>query len=212
MSPARATWPASTRRYIRSPQREVAAELRQATVAGALMMLLAAAPANAASPGAAVGTSPDSTQLALLRQQTAKPRDIRLRGSFGTHEITRPLFDTTGVSSAEWKEPSHRRPGLIVTEGAELLPTPQPIAWREISEIQTGHSMTGVGALAGFLIGTGGFAIPYLASQQHATEEEAFAAVSISLSVIVTTTAVGAIIGSRCGWRTIYRPIAPQQP
>jgi hypothetical protein len=206
--------PASARMGIRPPRVRLPVKISTATLAMAVMAMLGTAPANAASPDTAVSSTPDSIQLARLRQETSKPQTIRLRGTFGTQEITRPLFDSTGVSSGESVQQAYHRPGLIVTDGAlQLTPqlTPQPIAWSEISEIQTGHAMVGRGALAGFVVGV---MLVTLSAQmnKNLSEEEAYQALSASLAAITLTTVTGMIIGSRCGWRTIYRPSAAPRP
>jgi hypothetical protein len=201
---------ASARNGRLPPRARVPAGLTTATLVAALIVIEGAAPASAASQATEVVSAPDSIQFAQLRLVTSKPQTIRLRGSFGTQEIERPWFDSTGVSSEEPEWHSYRRPGLIVGGVAPQPLAPQPIAWSEISEIQTGHAMVGRGALAGFFVGVGLATVALHSSDL--TESEAYEALSASLAVITLTTVTGMIVGSRCGWRTIYKPNATQQP
>jgi len=150
---------------------------------------------------------PDSGEMATLRKQASAPRQVRLVGSFGTKELSRALLDSVGISSAEWAERAHRRPALLLTPNASRPAIPAPIPWSEISELQTGRSRPGVGALVGFA--TGAVAAVGIFHIEALNEGEAWRNLGIGMATLTTSTILGALIGSTHGWRTVYRNPVP---
>jgi hypothetical protein len=159
------------------------------------------------------GAIPDSAQLATLRQRLSSERQIRLLGSFGTLDISRPTLDSAGVRSGYLEERARQRQALFVTRDAPKPPIPPPIKWQEISEIQTGHSMTGRGAFVGLLLGAALGATAAAMSDPSGSEGDAgYRAIGFFSGGVLLGTFAGTVIGMGSGWRTVYRASTREMP
>jgi len=97
------------------------------------------------------GRTPSASELAALRQKLADQQLVRLMGpSISERDIERPLVDSSGVRSANW---TPRRSGLFVSADAPPAHAEAPVPWSQITEIQTGHTMTNRGMLIGAALG-----------------------------------------------------------
>jgi hypothetical protein len=179
----------------------------------AAVALLASAPVEVrAADGAATGRIPDAAGLASLQERLGSRGSVRLVGTFGSREVSRPVCDPSGVRSAAWEESRRARPAMIVLGEAPARPVPAPIPWSEISEIQTGS----VGPLKGAVIGTltgivvGGTLAARSTPGGYVGEGEAFRAIAIFGGSIFAGALVGSVVGSLTGWRTVYRA-APRE-
>ena len=153
------------------------------------------------------GAIPDSAELAALRQRVSSAKVVRLEGSFGSREIGRPLLDSSGVRSRDWEERARLRPALFVSADAPRPPVPAPIAWSEITEIQTGGPKIVKGALVGTFTGIvlGATLAAASLGNGYVGEEEGFRAIGIFSGTAMTGTIVGLVVGSMRGWHTVYR-------
>ena len=164
--------------------------------------------ARAASTAHPPGSIPDSTEMASLRELIATRQTVRLVGTFGSLEISKPLIDSVGVRASDFEARARPRPGIWATEQAQARSAPAPVAWREISAVQVGHSMAGRGAIQGLFIGIGlGVGIASASHDRHSADEMAgYRALSTFSWTLVASVVAGTVVGSKRGWRTVYPP------
>ncbi len=178
-------------------------------VIGGLILSMALA-AGASSGGASVaagGATPSPQALGALQESLASEPQIRLTGSFGSREIERPVLDSAGVGSANWL--SRGRRALFLSADAPPVAVPRRIPWREISEVQVGHTMTGRGALIGTLCSAFICTTMLLWALDRPPSSE-LPALGLVIAPIVVGPIVGAEIGRSHGhWRTVYPPPNP---
>jgi hypothetical protein len=101
---------------------------------------------------------PDSATLAGLGAVLPEAQAVRVTAAAGVQTLRDVRLDSSGIASARWKAPG--RPALIVSSEYQRPPKPQPIAWSDISRIETGktHGMrsglvlAAIGALAGYVV------------------------------------------------------------
>jgi hypothetical protein len=168
-----------------------------AVVAGAILGPVGSGRAEDASQPV-----PDSARLETLRRQL-DGRPTRVRGSFGSVDIDRPILAPEGIGSRAWTE--HSRPALIRTGDVTVKPARPPIPWNEIAEIQSGRTHTLQGAVGGLFVGV---AVGGLLAGTHASdagEEEGMRAISLFFGSVMAGTMIGALVGSIPRWRTVYR-------
>jgi hypothetical protein len=172
--------------------------------------LAAAVPSGAAAR--VVGSAPDSSEVAALRDRLSSEPTILVIGTFGTREIRRPLVDATGVRSRAWEERAHRRPALVVIGQAARPVLPPPIAWSQISEVQVGGASAARGALIGTLIGAL-IGVGMTASGLFdLTSSEFPLALVIVPSATLGGAAAGTMVSSAIGWKTVYRAPVDRAP
>ena len=103
----------------------------------------------------AASVAPDSATLTALSAALPDAQAVRVTSAAGVQTLRDVRIDSQGVASARWKEPG--RSALIVSRDEQRPPKPQPIAWSDISRIETGtsHGLRSgvVGAALGALIG-----------------------------------------------------------
>ena len=114
---------------------------------------------HAATPAAcrAATSAPDSATLATLSAELPGAQAVRVTGAGGVQTLRDVRLDSSGVASARWKAPG--RPALIVSSEYQRPPRPRPIAWSDISRIETGKTNAAraglfgaaIGALAGYV-------------------------------------------------------------
>ena len=151
---------------------------------------------------AAEGVDPDSEDLIRLNEQCGA-KTVRLIGTFGTREISRPRFDASGVRSESAAE--RHRPALIVGDVA-TPPIPPPIPWSQISEVQTGSRRLLKGFAMGTMIGLAvGGIVAATVSNGGTTEGEAYASLGAFTGLVLLGMVVGTAVGSSPKWRTVYR-------
>jgi hypothetical protein len=111
-----------------------------------------------ALPCRAENVAPDSATLATLAAELPGAQVVRVTGAAGVRTLKDVRLDAHGVASARWKAPG--RSALIVSRDEQRPPKPPPIAWNDISRIETGQSHglrsgvvgAAIGALAGYVI------------------------------------------------------------
>jgi hypothetical protein len=135
-----------------------AAPLRRAAVLAAVGVALLAVGALAAPAQAnSEHSTPGSADLAALATDLAQARAVRVTGTFGTRVVRDVRLDATGIAAAGWGPGGRVRPAVIAS--SEVMPPerPEPIAWSEISRIETGRTSTrrlgGAGLVMGGLLG-----------------------------------------------------------
>jgi len=158
--------------------------------------------ALAPAVGCAASAAPDSATLATLGSALPDAQAVRVTGTAGVQTLRDVRLDARGVASARWKAPG--RPALIVSRDEQRPPKPQPIAWSDISRIETGKShglrsglvVGAIGALAGYAIWE---TIP-----TGADGGQGPAGVIIGVPAIAGF-ALGAFLGSQSyHWTTVY--------
>jgi hypothetical protein len=105
----------------------------------------------------AVATAPEADELVRLQATLSSAQVVRVTGSFGTQRLRDVRLDSTGVISARWGPGAPPRAALFVGQDVAPPPRPRPMAWDEISRIETGRTQVGrtarntaiVGALLG---------------------------------------------------------------
>ena len=102
-----------------------------------------------------------------------------------------------------------RRGALFVSSDAPPVALQRPIPWSTISEVQTGHTMTGRGAVLGAQAGVGvGAALVtvFLLSRDQGGDAGGLAAISDMAGSALIGGFIGASVDRSHGrWRTIYR-------
>lgn len=180
-----------------------------AGVTAAAWMTFAAAAGMSPESGAG-GTIPDAAQMAALRQQASAAPMFRVVGPFGARVIRRPLLDSTGVGSADWARGTG---ALFVAENTPPETVPRTIPWSEISQVQTGRTHAGRGALIGALCATFIDVTLFLVSIDKRGQIEWSPALSVATGIIAAGPFVGAAIGASHGsWRNAYTAGAGMAP
>jgi hypothetical protein len=158
---------------------------------------------------ATAGPIPDSAQMSELRMAAAKAPLLLVHGDFGVRELRKPLLDSTGVRSEQWESAARARPAIIATPDAPH-PVAMPIAWTDISSLETQRQQklkwTLIGGITGLALG----ALIYSRydDTSNATGELPEGAGWL-MGLPPLGLAVGFVAGSMTGKRTIY-PHPPQ--
>ena len=129
---------------------------RMRRVTGSHALIHAALSLGLFLPGAigrAATSAPDSATIDRLSADVSRAQAVRVTAATGTQMLRDVQLDTSGVSSARWGHGAPTRPALFTSSKDLPPPTPQPIAWRDISHIETGATRTAQGALVGLAVG-----------------------------------------------------------
>lgn len=151
------------------------------------------------------GRTPSASELAALRQKLADQQLVRLMGpSISERDIERPLVDSSGVRSANW---TPRRSVRAHEQPAPPAHAEAPVPWSQITEIQTGHTMTNRGMLIGAALGLFASGFVMTGITRSSSSGEAGLATLVVVPVALVT---GALIGASIGhsqWRgdPVYR-------
>jgi hypothetical protein len=177
------------------------ASTRSATLSvSALMLGTAATVATALDAGGAI---PDSTQMILLRRAAAQAPVLIVRGDFGLRELRHPLIDSTGVRSASWERTTHTRPALFATPDAPRSAVTGPLAWHQISTLETQRPMRLKGTLIGGITGLAAGML-MVGTTDTGTFTGDYRNVGYLVGMPMTGAVAGFVIGSLSGFRTIY--------
>jgi len=166
----------------------------------ALMLGTATTVAIARNAGAAV---PDSAQMIQLRQAAAQAPVLIVRGDFGLREVRHPLIDSAGVHSASWESATHTRPALFTTSDAPRAAKTAPLAWHQISTLETQRPMKLKGTLMGGITGLA-LGMLLVGTNNTGTFSGDYRNVAYLLGMPMTGAVAGFVIGSLSGTRTIY--------
>jgi hypothetical protein len=96
---------------------------------------------------------PDSATIKSLSADVSRAQAVRVTEAAGVRMLRDVQLDPSGVSSARWGHGAPTRPALFTSSKDLPPPTPQPIAWRDISHIETGRTRPAQGALVGLAVG-----------------------------------------------------------
>ena len=147
---------------------------------------------------------PDSASRSALAADLARARAVRVTGTFGTRVLRDVHLDATGIANAEWGPGGRVRPASIVSSGVMPPERPGPIAWSEISRIETGNTATGRYATTGLLLGGLLGTIVWHTIPLGYDGGRGSAPVVIGVPTL-TGLALGAFLGSQqYRWRTAY--------
>jgi hypothetical protein len=146
----------------------------------------------------------DTAGLTALTTDLARARAARVTGSFGTRVLRDVRLDATGVAAAGWGPGGRTRPALIVSGDVMPPGRPGPIAWSDISRIETGRTSTrrlaGAGLAVGGLLG----AVVWKTIPLGYDGASGSAPVVIGVPAL-TGLALGVFLGSQqYRWRTVY--------
>jgi hypothetical protein len=147
---------------------------------------------------------PDPVTLDALRAELAQAKVIRVTGATGPQMLRDVRLDSTGVSSARWGSGAATRPALFASQDVMPPPAPRPIAWSEISRIESGTTNVPLAALKGLVVG-GLLGWAFWATVPTGEDGgQGPAGVIIGVPAIVGA-GIGAWLGSaRYHWRTVF--------
>lgn len=162
--------------------------------------------AVAAIVGAARADSapPASAQLSTLSAELAKAPAVRASGTFGIRVLKDVRLDATGIVAAGWGPGGRVQPALLVSKDVMPPERPGPIAWSDLSRIETGYKSTGrfatVGMAVGAVLGTAAWmTIPF---GYDGGQGSAVAVIGLPA---LTGLGFGALLGSQhYHWHTVY--------
>jgi hypothetical protein len=152
---------------------------------------------------ATAGPIPDSAQMSELRMAAAKAPLLLVHGDFGVRELRKPLLDSTGVRPTKWNSGPHATPeGKTVHVQGEYA-TGEPIAWSDISSLETQHQQKTKWALMGGITGLAVGALMFGLTDSTA-ETGSWEGVGWVVGAPMVGVMAGFIVGSMTGKRTIY--------
>lgn len=156
--------------------------------------------AGSTPSGHAQASSPDSTMSARLGSMINGRALIRIRGDWGTADLSRPHLVGRQLDYDEASSPTH-----------SLIALPRPFPLDTIQRIQVPGNAAGTGAMVGMEIGLlGGLAMGIglsasLCNDGLGCSNQGGGAATIALASTVGGAVLGAVIGSTMRkWRTVY--------
>ena len=182
-----------------------AAPLRRAALPATVgFALLAVGAFTAYGQGKSGHSPPDSADLSAFATSLAQARAVRVTGIFGTRVLRDVRLDATGIAAAGWGPGGRTRPALIVSSSVMPPERREPIAWSEISRIETGHTTTRRLAATGLVLGGLLGVVVWKTIPLGADGAQGSAPVEIGVPAL-TGLAFGAFLGSQqYQWRTMY--------
>ena len=170
----------------------------------ALFRAVLLAVATFASAARADSGPPASADLATLSVELAKAPAVRATGTFGTRVLKDVRLDTTGIAAASWGPGGRVQPALLVSRNIMPPERPGPIAWSDLSRIETGHKSTGTFATVGMAVGAvlGAAVWRTIPLGYDGGRGSAVAVIGVPA---LTGLALGALLGSQhYHWHTVY--------
>ena len=178
--------------------------LARATTVVAAASLAISGVTAAMAVAASAGAIPDSVQMSELRLAAAKAPVLLVRGDFGLRELRKPLFDSTGVRSANCESAAHARPAIVSTADAPHAAVPPPITWNEISSLETQHQQKTKWTLMGGITGLAVGMLVYGLSVDHPATGEIPEGAGWLFGLPVVGATAGFVVGSFTGTRLVY--------
>src|SRR5262249_60736977 len=122
----------------------------------------------------------------------------------GAQGVGRPLRASRGARSAHWESAAHARPAIVSTADAPHAAPPSPIAWHQISSLETQHQQKLKWSLLGGITGLALGALIYGLGDPNAETGEIPESTAWALGMPVLGVTAGFIAGSFAGKQTIY--------